>query len=317
MVEDKVLIDAIEEELSSVKGSLRAPGLYEPIAFTLGAGGKHLRPLMCLRACEALCSESLRSINQAVGLEMFHNFTLIHDDVMDGSDMRRGLPTVFAKNGATQAILSGDALLTLATKRVANTENPSILPQILNLFNTTALEVYEGQQLDINFESRNDVTTDEYLEMIRLKTSVLLGCSCAMGALVADRPETAKPLYAYGEKLGLAFQLRDDWLDTFGDAASFGKPIGGDIINRKKTWLFITALNEAPKDMAEALDCPDNMVVERVRTVYNKLNLSQRCDNMVQELCNNAIEALAEANLPQQSYKWFENLAQKLNTRQK
>lgn len=319
MIEDKILSDTFERKISSFEYPSEFSGLYYPVEYTLASGGKRMRPLLCMRACEAFGENPLDAVNQALAIEMFHNFTLIHDDVMDRSDTRRGRPTVFARWGATQAILSGDALLTMATQRIMECR-PEKLPTILALFNKTALEVYEGQQLDIEFETRDDVTTDEYLEMIRLKTSVLLGCACALGVLVAldkDEKKAAEALYRYGERLGVAFQLRDDWLDTFGDPDIFGKPIGGDIRNRKKTWLFITAMSEAPTEMKQALNQDDETVVESVKGVYDRLKLSERCDEMIRRYCNEAIGALDNAEITDESRQWFAQLAIKLCNRDK
>lgn len=315
---DKELLSRVESELSALHYPRRARELYVPIAYTLDPGGKRLRPLLCLRGCEAVGADPMKAINQAVGIEMFHNFTLIHDDVMDGSDTRRGHPTVYAEWGSTQAILSGDALLTMATRKVVEGIGCENVSSVLELFNRTALEVYEGQQLDIEFESRDDVTTDEYIEMIRLKTSVLLGCACAMGCIVAGADSsTVSALYRYGEQLGLAFQLRDDWLDTFGDSGEFGKAIGTDIRNRKKTWLFITACNEAPAEMARALECGDDDVVERVTKVYDSLGLSERCDAMARRFCDEALNEIGKAEISGESRRWFVETAERLCKRNK
>lgn len=323
MLKDKELLDAFEHAMASVKYPSRAYGLYQPVEYTMEPGGKRLRPILCMRACEALCGDPFKALNQAMAVEMFHNFTLIHDDVMDGSDTRRGRPTVFAKWGATQAILSGDALLTLATQKAAECDSEKI-PDILKLFNKTALEVYEGQQFDMDFEGRDDVTTNEYIEMIRLKTAVLLGCACAMGAevvsgntLSSSKDGVVEALYKYGESLGLAFQLRDDWLDTFGDSEIFGKPIGGDIRNRKKTWLFITAMSEAPADMAKALEDDDSDIVGNVTAVYESLNLSERCNEMISRYCDDAITAVDTIEIEDNYKKWFKDLAIKLSLRTK
>lgn len=316
---DKELIQAFEQKLEDIKYPIKAKDLYIPIKYTLESGGKRLRPLLCMRACEAMGSDALSAINQAMGIEMFHNFTLIHDDVMDESDMRRGRPTVFSRWNSTQAILSGDALLTLATRKVIEDCDPTNISKILDCFNTTALEVYEGQQLDMDFEKRDDVTTDEYLEMIRLKTSVLLGCACAIGVYVSERgcEFNSDALYKYGECLGLAFQLRDDWLDTYGDPEEFGKSIGGDIRNRKKTWLFITACNEAPKAMSEALNSSEDEIVGKVKEIYDSLNLSERCDKMIQRYCDDAINSLKNISMNEFSKNWFVDLAYKLCKRTK
>ena len=188
--------------------------------------------------------DPMTAIHQAVAIEMFHNFTLLHDDVMDNADVRRGRPTVHRKWDEETAILSGDAMLTTSTMLLAIKAGEN-LASALDLFNGTAMNIYEGQQLDMDFEKRLDVSIEEYMEMIRLKTSVLLGCACGMGALMARTPfETQLQFFNYGVNLGLAFQLQDDYLDTYGDPKTFGKAIGGDILNDKKTRLLIMALKE-------------------------------------------------------------------------
>ena len=311
------LSQIVNDAIASLEYPKEPAGLYEPIEYTLRSGGKRLRPVLCLAACKAVCGDELIALQQALAVEMFHNFTLIHDDVMDRSDKRRGRPTVYAKWGDVQAILSGDALLTMATQKATDCV-PEAMPHVLRLFNRTAMEVYEGQQYDMDFENRDDVTVDEYLKMIRLKTSVLLGCAASMGALMASADEaTREAFYTYGADLGVAFQLRDDWLDTFGDPDIFGKQIGGDIANRKKTWLFITAMNEAPGAMAKALsDNPgrDNLVAA-VTEVYNSLELSRRCDELIMKYCDRACHALNSAKIGDNDRQWFVELAHKLCSR--
>ncbi|MGN1266278.1 MAG: polyprenyl synthetase family protein, partial [Muribaculaceae bacterium] len=184
--------------------------LYEPISYTMALGGKRIRPVLVLMACDAVGGDIEKAILPAVGLEMYHNFTLLHDDVMDKADIRRGKPTVHVKWDDNTAILSGDAMLTMATQLIAKTD-VAVMPQVMELFNRTAMEIYEGQQYDMDFENRDDVTVDEYISMIRLKTSVLLGCACKMGALIGGADEAkAQKFYEIGENLGLAFQLQDD-----------------------------------------------------------------------------------------------------------
>ena len=319
MINPNHLAELLESGLAKIKYPAKPEGLYGPVEYTLESGGKRLRPLLCLAACEAVCGDGGEALHQAIAIEMFHNFTLIHDDVMDRSDRRRGRPTVYAKWGDVQAILSGDTLLTMAMQMAADAPDRALRP-VLELFNRTAIEVYEGQQYDMDFENRDDVTVDEYLDMIRLKTSVLLGCACSMGAMVAGADhDTVEALYTYGVNLGLAFQLRDDWLDTFGNPEVFGKQIGGDIVNRKKTWLFITATSEAPGAMAKALaDNPgrDNLVAA-VTDIYNSLNLSARCHSLVVTHCREAVDALAKANISESDRRWFADLANSLSSREK
>lgn len=318
-IDQAQLLKLVEDELAAVEYSDTTPGLTRPIAYTLAAGGKRLRPLLVLAVCRAVCGDAGAALSQAVGVEMFHNFTLIHDDVMDNADKRRGRPTVHKRWGAVQAILSGDALITMATQYVARCR-ADMLPQVLALFNRTAMEVYEGQQLDTEFERLERVSVARYIEMIRLKTSVLLGCACRMGALCGGASaEIQQAMYDYGVNLGLAFQLRDDWLDTFGDPAVFGKSIGGDIVNRKKTWLYITARHEAPEQMRMVFErgLSRGRLVSEVKKIYNGLNLSERCDKLIREYCDRALSALMSAGLDDESNRWFEGLALKMCRRDK
>lgn len=317
MIDLQHLSDITARALADIKYPGECGGLYIPVDYTLSSGGKRLRPALCLAACQAVCGDPLKALDQAIAIEMFHNFTLIHDDVMDRSDTRRGRPTVYAKWGDVQAILSGDALLTMATARAMMCDDEKLRP-VLECFNDTAQEVYIGQQLDMEFESDDNVTVDEYLRMIFLKTSALLCGSISLGAIVAgaDR-ETVNAFYRYAKALGLAFQLRDDWLDTFGDPEVFGKRIGGDIVNRKKTWLFINALNEAPADMAAALsDNPGrDELVKAVTDIYLRLNLSERCDVLIRDYYNEAVDAISEAHISDADRQWFVDLAKKLSHR--
>lgn len=319
MINESHLSEILASGFTGLKYPASPRGLYEPIEYTLASGGKRLRPTLCLAACQACGTEPGLALHQALAIEMFHNFTLIHDDVMDRSDKRRGRPTVYARWGDVQAILSGDALLTMATQKASDCR-PGVVKEVMELFNQTAMEVYEGQQLDMEFELRDDVTVNGYLNMIRLKTSVLLGCAGRMGALIASAPiETQNAFYDYGVNLGLAFQLRDDWLDTFGDPDIFGKPIGGDILNRKKTWLFITAMSEAPSAMDAALsdNHNDNDLIAAVTDIYRSLGLSERCAALVERHCDDAIAALGHADIRDDDRKWFADMAVNLSTRNK
>ena len=309
----------IEQKLKSLSYPSAPAGLYDPIAYTRDGGGKRLRPVLTLATCEAFGQPASTALNQAAAVEMFHNFTLLHDDVMDGADMRRGRPTVHLKWDDRTAILSGDAMLTLAGILVRRDCRPQQAVAASGLLDRTAMEVYEGQQYDMDFESRTDVTVDEYLEMIRLKTSVLLGCACRMGALMANAPEAdAKAMYDYGVLLGLAFQLQDDWLDTYGDPIVFGKEIGGDIINDKKTWLLITALQEDTEGVLQremtAPSAPDEKI-SRVKEVYDRLGLSRRCHELVDLYVGRAIAALDKAGITPAARDFFTAIAEKSRTR--
>lgn len=303
--------EILERALSAFQYPAVAPGLYAPVKYTLEGGGKRLRPVLLMASAEAFGADADAVVAQAMGIEMFHNFTLLHDDVMDNADVRRGRPTVHRRWNASAAILSGDAMLTMASQLMGNT-TPERLPAVLDLFNTTAMEIYQGQQLDMEFEERNDVSVDEYIEMIRLKTSVLLACACAMGAMLAGADAPAvEAMYAFGERLGLAFQLRDDYLDTYGDPALFGKEIGGDIINEKKTWLWINATAERGEQLQRILERKptDYLKIEQVRALYDELDLPRRSRELTDRYIGEAIEALRRAGLNPEARHFFENIA--------
>ena len=290
--------------------------LYEPITYTLAGGGKRLRPLLAMVCAGACGVDPARVLPQALGIEMFHNFTLLHDDVMDRSDTRRGRPTIFARNGAVRAILSGDALLTLATMKMAENAG-EFTPRLLDMFNRTALAVYEGQQWDTDFESAapTDISEDDYINMILRKTAALIILPCLVAPTIAGNDEAREALKQYALHLGLAFQLRDDWLDTFGNAATFGKPIGGDIVNRKHTLLFIRAWDRAPEAMTEAYRSADP--IASVTAIYRDLGLDTEIQNMIDAECDAACAALDGASLEAEHKAWLVKLAHSLSTRTK
>ena len=298
--------------------------LYEPITYTMDLGGKRLRPVLVLMACEAVGGDINRALTPAIGLEMFHNFTLLHDDVMDKADIRRGKPTVHVKWDDNTAILSGDAMLTMATQLIAQAP-ADVMPQVMDLYNRTAMEIYEGQQYDVDFETRNDVTVDEYIEMIRLKTSVLLGCACKMGALIGGADEaTAQLFYKVGENLGLAFQLQDDMLDVWGDEATFGKAIGGDIMNNKKTFLLINAMQRASGDhkveLSLWLSTPNAsraVKVPAVTAIYDALNLRSLSLDAINRYNDEALNALNKIALSDEARSEFANFITRLVKRDK
>lgn len=313
MIELENLSEIINDALRDIDYPARPEGLYQPIAYILDCGGKRLRPMLTLAACQAVCGDSAKALNQAMAMEMFHNFTLLHDDVMDKADLRRGRPTVHRKWDEPTAILSGDALLTLATMRVSMNAGEH-LHDVMELFNKTAMEVYEGQQYDMDFEQEDDVTIGQYVEMIRLKTSVLLGAACEMGAIMGGAcKEVRHALYTFGEKLGLAFQLQDDYLDTYGDALIFGKEIGGDIINNKRTWLLVTALAADDSGKLRKLidHCPvaNSEKIAIVMEIYGKLNLPQLCTDAIRDYVDQAVAAVKTAGLSPADEKFFVDLA--------
>ena len=246
------ILTLVNNYLDNIPYTRKPESLYEPIRYVLSLGGKRIRPVLMLMSYNLYKDDADTILPTACGLETYHNYTLLHDDLMDNADMRRGHATVHKKWDANTAILSGDSMLVLSYQRIAQCA-PQYLPQILDLFTTTALEIGEGQQYDMEFETRDDVCEAEYIEMIRLKTSVLLACAMKMGAIQAGAsPADQDALYRYGESLGLAFQLQDDYLDVYGDPSVFGKNIGGDITSNKKTFMLINALLRAEgQDKAE------------------------------------------------------------------
>lgn len=299
----------IENKLKTLPFPTSPAGLFEPIRYALNTGGKRLRPtltLLCAYGCGADMNEAS---DAAAAIEIFHNFTLLHDDVMDKADLRRGRPTVATKFGTEAAILSGDAMLTLSTEMISRYGMA-----MLSIFNRTAMEVYMGQQYDMDFEARDDVHESEYIEMIRLKTAVLLGCACQLGAMVAEKPGNA--LYDYGVKLGLGFQLMDDLLDSFGNTQVFGKEIGGDIKNRKKTWLLINAMQEAPVEVESVYNTKrDDALVNDIKDIYTRLNLPERCLALINRYSEEAIAALDGVDLNDEVRTYLYNLALKASER--
>ncbi len=309
-----------DRHIASLHYPTLAPGLFEPVKYTFTTGGKRLRPALCMAVYAALSGKAPEEIvSQASAVEMFHNFTLLHDDVMDRAEVRRGLPTVHVKWNTATAILSGDAMLSLAYEMLADGAADRFA-RLFAIFSKTAMEVYEGQQLDMEFESRDDVSVDEYMQMIALKTSVLIGCACSLGAEMAGAAtDIAAKFYEYGLKFGLAFQMRDDWLDTFGDPAVFGKGIGGDILCDKKTWLRTMATAAAPAEVSaiSGEKLAPAAKIEAMTTLYRKLGLDKACDEAARAYSNEAIAALEGVTMPDEAREFFGNLAIKAATRDK
>ena len=284
------LLKKVNEALDNLVYDRQPASLYDPIKYVLSIGGKRVRPVLTMLAYNLYKDDPLSIMSQAIGLETYHNFTLLHDDLMDHADMRRGHETVHKKWDANRAILSGDTMLLQAFERVEDCD-PAKLPAVFKVFIQTTLEIGEGQQLDVEFEQRNDVTEDEYIEMIRLKTSVLLACACKVGAIMADAPaEDIENMYKFGEKLGLAFQLQDDLLDVYGNPAVFGKNIGGDITSNKKTYMLINAFNRATPvqrdeltKWVEAKEFDRNEKVAAVTNLYNEIGIRQLCEQKIEQ----------------------------------
>ena len=325
MLKFEEYVEMASQAVAAIQYPAQPAGLYEPIAYTMALGGKRLRPVLTLMTCDAFSGNAAKAINAAVGIELYHNFTLLHDDVMDRADVRRGHPTVHVKWNDNTAILSGDAMLTMACQYITRTPADS-LPQVLETFNATAMEVYEGQQYDVDFEQRDDVTESEYIDMIRLKTSVLLGCACKVGAIIGGAgKDAADALYNYSCDLGLAFQLQDDWLDVYGDERTFGKEIGGDIANNKKTFMLINAINDATGDDATELkrwiaDCdPSHRAdkVEAVRNIYTRLGIDKKAERAIERYTSQTLKWLDTVEISDQAKTAFTNFATMLLRRKK
>lgn len=298
------LLKKVNEALDNLVYDRQPASLYDPIKYVLSIGGKRVRPVLTMLAYNLYKDDPLSIMSQALGLETYHNFTLLHDDLMDNADMRRGHETVHKKWDANRAILSGDTMLLQAFERVEDCD-PAKLPAVFKVFIQTTLEIGEGQQLDVEFEQRNDVTEDEYIEMIRLKTSVLLACACKVGAIMADAPaEDIENMYKFGEKLGLAFQLQDDLLDVYGNPAVFGKNIGGDITSNKKTYMLINAFNRATPAQrdeltkwVEAKEFDRNEKVAAVTNLYNEIGIRELCEQKIEQYYQESLVYLAKVSV--------------------
>ena len=286
MLKSEEVLSIVNEAIQSLPFNRQPTSLYEPVRYVLSIGGKRMRPVLMLLAYNLFKDNPQSILNQACALETYHNYTLLHDDLMDNADLRRGHETVHKRWNANTAILSGDSMLVLAFQQMAQCPENK-LKAVLDLFTETALEIGEGQQYDMDFEHRMDVREDEYIEMIRLKTSVLLACALKMGALLADASaDDANLLYSFGEQIGLAFQLQDDFLDVYGDTKVFGKAIGGDIVSNKKTFMLINAFLRANEQQraelhrwVEATEFDEQEKIAAVTRLYNEIGI----DTLAQE----------------------------------
>ena len=320
---DNIYAD-VDKWLSEIDYGQAPKNLYDPIRYSMSLGGKRMRPVLCLSTCALFKDDYEQAKWAAMAIEVFHNFTLLHDDVMDKACIRRGKPTVVAKYGLNTAILSGDAMLIEAYRLLQLTDSPSF-SLLVDTFNKTAREVCEGQQLDMDFETRNDVTAEEYLEMIRLKTAVLLAGAIKIGALVGGAAaQETQALYDYGILIGLAFQLQDDLLDSFGDPATFGKAIGGDIMENKKTYMLISALSKADssqrREMQNWMSNPDPVreeKVEAMRRLFEATGARAATEDKVKELYDEAMSKLREMEIPAEGKRYFIDYADKLFKRNK
>jgi geranylgeranyl diphosphate synthase type II len=298
------LSEKVNRYLKELSYSRKPEGLYSPIQYVLSLGGKRIRPTLMLMAYELYKGNVDKILDQAVGIEIYHNFTLLHDDLMDCADKRRGNPTVHIKWNNNTAILSGDAMTVLAYQYLSTCDNTK-LPQVMKIFNDTALEICEGQEWDMEFESRDNVTDKEYIEMIRLKTAVLLAGSLKIGAVLAGASEEdAAQLYQFGIEIGLAFQLQDDFLDVYGNTANFGKNIGGDILCNKKTYMLIKALSLANEKQLDELNkwlsatqFDPQEKIKAVTKLYDELNIASYCDKMIEDYYNRGIECLRRVSV--------------------
>jgi len=281
--------------------------LYDPITYIINLGGKRVRPLLVLMATELFGEDANKSIHAAMAIEIFHNFTLVHDDIMDNAPLRRGKATVHEKWSTNIAILSGDVMMVEANKNLAKV-NPAFLAPVLNTFNATAQGVCEGQQLDMEFEGRDDVSIEEYINMIRLKTAVLLGGALKLGAIIAGASEKdADLIYQFGENIGIAFQLQDDILDVYADPEKFGKQVGGDIIANKKTFLLLKAFELADGETRASLDTwtayKEFNVQEKVNTVrqvYDTLDIQDIAKKSMNNYLNKALAVFAQINVSEE-----------------
>jgi len=313
----------INEAVANEKFEKNPQALYDPINYTLASGGKRIRPALVLLAFNLFSEDIQKAIRPAVGLEIFHNFTLLHDDIMDQAEIRRGIPSVHKKWNKNTAILSGDAMLIKAYDYFLTIDSPNFR-EILQVFNQTALEVCEGQQYDMEFENRDNVTEKEYLRMIELKTSVLLAGALKIGALLGDADkQDAELLYEYGINLGLAFQLQDDLLDVYGDEKVFGKQIGGDIVSNKKTFLLIKAKEVAGDEDLKTMEywlqnnknANRDEKIKAMTAIYNKLNIKEITKEKIQSLTQKALKLLNEVKIENHKKTELKNLAGKLINR--
>nr|WP_299341844.1 polyprenyl synthetase family protein [Allomuricauda sp.] len=305
-------LDSLENYKDLVVGKLNLHfevteprNLYEPIEYILNLGGKRLRPVLTLMTCEVFGGNPEEAVDAALAVEVFHNFSLVHDDIMDDAPLRRGNETVHEKWDINTGILSGDAML-IRSYQLLEKYPPEVFKQLTSLFSKTAIEVCEGQQYDVDFETRNDVTLSEYLQMIEFKTAVLVACAMKMGAIVAEAtPEDADAIYEFGRNLGIAFQLQDDYLDAFGNPETFGKQVGGDIIENKKTILYLKALEFATPESQERLTelfseepAEPDQKIDEVKTIFQKSGAVEFTKAAIQEYTDKAFSVLDGISIP-------------------
>ncbi|MCC7331753.1 MAG: polyprenyl synthetase family protein [Flavobacteriales bacterium] len=316
-------IDYVNLSLSRISIENNHPKeLYIPIKYSLDLGGKRIRPALLLLANDLFGGKDENAIEAAMAVEIFHNFTLIHDDIMDNAPLRRGQPTVYKKWNSTVAILSGDVMFAQSVQHLIKSKTIH-LAEILDIFSQTAIEVCEGQQIDMNFETQKKVSIEEYLKMIELKTSVLLAASLKIGAIIGDSgTENANHIYEFGKNLGIAFQLMDDVLDLYGNPKTFGKQVGGDIISNKKTFLLLKAVELAKGEQKNELEfCLNSSVIDneskikRVTKIFDSLQIKQHAETEMNHFFNSAISHLDSIEAPSEKKKVFEDFAKSLMLR--
>lgn len=311
----------IEDHLDEIDTPKEPADLYDPFRYLLSIGGKRIRPILTLLGAELFGMPKEQAISQALSVEVFHNFTLVHDDIMDNAPLRRNMPTVHEKWNNNVAVLSGDVMLIKAYQILCKAE-PTLLPEILELFNNTAIEVCEGQQLDMDFEVREDVSIAEYIEMIRLKTSVLLGAALNLGAIVAGASkEDKKLLFSFGQNIGIAFQIQDDILDLYADPEKFGKQVGGDVISNKKTILHLTAVSNSTKEQREILKQLQSeknieLKITRTRQLFDQLKVKEQCKERMDAYYEQAKADLAKISTSDSSKENLLELASYLMERE-
>lgn len=327
------LLKLVNDNLDNMPYERKPKSLYEPVRYVLKIGGKRIRPVLMLLAYNLYKDDPENILSSAIALEIYHNYTLLHDDLMDNAPMRRGKPTVHKRWDANTAILSGDSMLVLAFEKMAQC-CPDKLKPVIDLFTETALEIGEGQQYDMEFETRSNVTEDEYIEMIRLKTSVLLACALKIGAILADAPdEDAENLYRFGEQIGLAFQLQDDYLDVYGDPKVFGKATGGDILSNKKTYMLINALAKADDNQRKELEQwlavegeettgmertdAQNAKIRAVTDIYNKVGIDRMAQEKINYFFEESKKYLAAVKVPEEKKMMLREYTAKMMRRNK
>ena len=325
MENEKKYMYAFETGLKNYLDKKSPENLYEPIQYILNLGGKRIRSLLVLMSADLFGNKYKEAVSAALAIEIFHNFTLVHDDIMDSAELRRGSATVHNKWNINTGIISGDVMLIKAYQALEEYKNP-LFSKLTKLLNKTALEVCEGQQYDIDFEEKEDINQNNYLEMIRLKTAVLIGCALKMGALIADASEDdLEAIYEFGELLGIAFQIQDDYLDVYGDSISFGKKIGGDIIENKKTILFHHAMsNGSINEKKELLKWYGkktvneigNKKIDVVKSIFDKTNAREACMKLVNDYTIKAFNKLSHLGISQEAKTLFKNFGNNLMKRE-